>query len=156
MPIRSSIARTRSRVAASAGGRPQRPIEEWKPDSTTSERDQLALVAQQQLVRDDAESPAQLEQVPALLAEQAHVRVGRPHRIEIAGDELEERRLAGAVGPEDRGAPLRRDLERQAVEDARLAAIDGGVLDLEQRRAAAAGELAEDRLAIGGVLAHRV
>jgi hypothetical protein len=103
------------------------------------ESDQLALMPQQELVGNDAEPPPQREQVPALFAEQAHVRVGRPHRVEVARDELEQRRLAGTVGSEDRGAPPHWNLEREAIEHTRLAPVDGGVLDREQRSRADGG-----------------
>src|SRR5690606_37977095 len=53
-------------------------------------------------------------------------------RVQLARDELQERRLAGAVRTEDRDLLTLRDVEAEAVEHPRLAAIHGRVADFDQ------------------------
>src|SRR5690606_27637255 len=89
--------------------------------------DVLAL----QIVRHDAEARAQLPHVPALLAEEEQAAPLLLDRIDLAREQLEQRRLAGAVRTEDRGVAAARDRERQAVEDARVAAVSGDVLQFD-------------------------
>jgi hypothetical protein len=56
-------------------------------------------------------------------------------RRQVAGDEVEDRRLAGAVGPDERAALARRHLERHAVDGAERAEIAGEALDGQQAHA---------------------
>ena len=70
------------------------------------------------IVRDDAEVGPQVEDVPALLAEDAYGTALALDGIDVARQQLEQGRFAGAVGSEDGGLASGRDVERQVVEDA--------------------------------------
>src|SRR5215469_13344032 len=67
-------------------------------------------------------------------------------RPELAGDEIEERRLAGAVGPDDQTALAALDREVHTTGDAQAAKELGEAAQLERRHGAlpsgAAGRLA--------------
>src|SRR5258705_10806252 len=82
---------------------------------------------------DDAELRLQIEDVPAALAEDEDG--GRSvlvtHRPVIVREQADERRLAGAVGTDDRGVLARGDGEREAVEDAAVIFDDRRVSELE-------------------------
>jgi hypothetical protein len=60
--------------------------------------------------RHDAEQLAQVEDVPAVLPEDADI--GTPGRIKLARDQLDQCRFARTVGAKDRGALARRDGQR--------------------------------------------
>ena len=83
------------------------------------------------VVRDDAEVGPQVEDVPALLAEDAYGTALALDGIDVARQQLEQGRFAGAVGSKDGGLASDCDVERQVVEDASAAAIGADVLDLD-------------------------
>ncbi len=83
------------------------------------------------IVRDDAEVGPQVEEVPALLAEEPYGAALALDGIDIARQQLEQGRFAGAVGSKDGGLASDRDVERQVVEDAGAAPIGADVLDLD-------------------------
>jgi hypothetical protein len=83
------------------------------------------------IVRDDAEVRPQVEDVPALLAEDAYGAALALDRIDVACQQLEQGRFAGAVGSEDGGLASSRDVERQVAEDTGVPAVGGDVLDLD-------------------------
>ena len=71
---------------------------------------------------DHAEVAAQLGQVPALAAEDAHPHPGREHGIDLAGHGHDERGLAAAVGAEDRDVLAGVDLQVDVVQHHPVAA----------------------------------
>src|SRR5262249_11712180 len=91
--------------------------------------------------RDDAELRAQLEHIPPQLAEDAHGRlaVARRQGIELQREELDQRRLARAVGAEDGCVLALADRERQGIEHARAAEDDCRVVQFENVHGVAGG-----------------
>jgi hypothetical protein len=83
------------------------------------------------VVRDDAEVSPQVEDVPALLAEDAYRTALALDGIDVARQQLEQGRFTGAVGSEDGGLASGCDVERQVVEDEGAPTIGGDVLDLD-------------------------
>ena len=85
---------------------------------------------------DDAQLRSQLEHVPALPAEDPDG--GRAplfsERILLQCEQLDERRLAGAVRAEDGGVLADADGQRQAIEHARPAEHDRRVVQFQERR----------------------
>ena len=87
-----------------------------------------------EFVGDEAQPRAQVPHVPALQAEEAHVRAVLLHGVDLAREEFEEGRLARAVGAEDgRVLPLGNG-QGQVVEHARAPPIDGRVADVDDGR----------------------
>ena len=82
--------------------------------------------------RHDAEQLAQVEDVPAVLPEDADI--GTPGRIKLARDQLDQCRFARTVGAKDRGALARRDGQRGQIENARIVRHDADVRQREQGR----------------------
>jgi hypothetical protein len=84
-----------------------------------------------QIVRHHAEVGTQVPDVPALLAEEADVTARALDGIDLARQQLQQGRFAGAVGAEDGGMAAGGDVERQIIEDAGLPAIHSDVADLD-------------------------
>jgi hypothetical protein len=85
-----------------------------------------------EVVRDDAEEVAQVEDVPDGLAENAEGRFGVCERIALAGDGLDERGFAAAVGAEDGNVFAGADGEADVAEGGVLAAHDGDVVKVDE------------------------
>ena len=91
----------------------------------------VARAGLRQVVGDDAQQHAQVEDVPAVPAQDAQRR--SLHRIAFARDGFDERRFARAVRAEDGDVLALGDGEGEGVERALLAAHDGDVVELQER-----------------------
>ena len=91
----------------------------------------VASATGHQVARNDAEQLAQLENVPAVAAHDAHRRAFAHQRITFAGDGLDQRGFAAAVRPEDGDVLAESDPQRNVFQGNRLAAHDGDVLEFD-------------------------
>ena len=135
MPTRASAVRAASRIAAVTASAPESPCVAKKPEQTTSSTVSAPLATgRAEIARDDAERAPQLERVPSLAPEDAHARRVGGQRMQLAREDLEQRRLAAAVRADDRERRAGMDGERHVVECDAARAHDGRVTDVEERR----------------------
>lgn len=106
--------------------------EETGDDSVEPSGDRRALAGK--FRGDDAEMGAELRDVPALAAEQPQLSGGRDDGVALAGNGLDQRGFAAAVGAEDGDVFPVGDAERDVVEDNVVAAGDGDVAHDEEIR----------------------
>ena len=119
----------------------------------------LAVAAHELLVqrrRHHAELGAQVRDVPAALAEHPHrlVAVVARQRPLVVGEQADQHRLAGAVGPDDGGVLARADGQPQAVQH-RLAALHHRGIVQHQYRRVMHGRILAHSPAAAGRTPHR-
>jgi hypothetical protein len=92
-----------------------------------------------QIGADDAEPGAQIEHVPAVGSEEANGRsfVSTRQRPVFVRQQVDERRLAGAVRPDHGRVLAGADCQADAVEDRGAVLDNGGVRQLENGRGVA-------------------
>jgi hypothetical protein len=91
----------------------------------------VARALRHQIVCDDAEMGAEIEDVPVFLAQDAQAGFRLKQRMAFARDRFDERGFAAAVGAEDGNVLAGFDREAEAVQGETRAALDADVFEFE-------------------------
>ena len=103
-----------------------------KPERTASRPLRVQGAFAGQIRFDHAEPLAQLKQLPALAAEDAHARARPSQGIALAGQRLDQRGLAATIRAEDGQMLVALHAQRNIVEHGLQAARHGNVLEFDE------------------------
>ena len=80
---------------------------------------------------DDAELCPQLPYIPAFTTEETYDTSLLSHRIQLTGEQLQQRRFAGPIRTQDSGLATDSNVKRQIGEDSGIAPIDHGMFNFD-------------------------